>query len=325
MMVTTRQHYIVIFGIPQAFTLGAVLIAGACLVWPVQLLPFRALNSPAIDITLWIVEAVLYVGIALFFSRNAGGAIAGLVLGYIIRLAANALIFLLVSLPLADLFVFGGERGLLHALAVVIALLALSLSFRPLLVNIGLPQAKSPVKNGSKTRVAFDNRQLPTSARQQAQSRRSPGGQSEEVGEIISSEQGAALHPPADFNPILPREDVAGTLTIQTGILLDSVPEAKSILAPNYGISIRLAYIVPQLPRGTVWLTWRQVFEKGVPPMETVDTTRLEQQFINRWIRLSPRQYITQVPAIYFEKQKTTPAWMKLPAIEQEAEITFES
>lgn|GEM_PF-1931391 len=324
-MVTTRQHCIQTFGIPQVFTLGAVLIAGACLVWPVRLLPLRALNSPTVDVMLWVVEAVLYLAIALLFSRNANGAFVGVALGFIVRLAANALIFLLVSIPLADLFVFGGERGLLHALAIVIAMLALALSFHHLLANIGLPQAEPSVKNGGKTRVAFDTHPKPASIRQQAPSRTSPGRPSEEAGETMSSEQGTYLHPPADFNPILPREDVAGTLTIQASLILESVPEAKSILAPNYGISIRLACIVPQLPRGTVWLSWRQVFENGVPPMEKVDTARLEQQFINRWIRLSPRHYITQVPAIYFEKQKTKPAWMKLPAFEQEAEITFES
>jgi hypothetical protein len=142
-------------------------------------------------------------------------------------------------------------------------------------------------------------------------------------GETDTGEPATHLHPPADFNPILAREDITGTITLPASLILESVPEAKTILAPGYGLSIRLAYIVPQLPRGTVWLTWRQVFEKGVPPMPNKDTAKLEEEFINRWIRLFPRNYVLQVPSSYFNSTKTPPAWMKLPEIENESEITF--
>lgn len=317
-MVTTRQQYIQVFGTFQVFTLGTVLIIGACLAWPVQMIPLRPVNTPQADMALWIVETVLYLGFAAFFSRNINGTIAGFVLGFLLRLVASALMFLLVSIPLSKLFVIGGEQGLLHALATAIALLALTLSFRTLLANLGLVKIHTPVEPAGKTRIAFDNRSLPAS--------KSRAGA--KVPLVLPPEGAAAdsatcLRPPDDLKPILAQESITGSVTVPASLILESVPEAKSILIPGYGIDIRLAYLVPQLSRGTAWLTWRQVFEKGVPPMPNVDTTRLEQDFIGRWIRLAPRNYITQVPSSYFSTAKSTPVWMKLPPIEQEAEIVF--
>jgi len=325
-MVTTRQQYTEAFGIFQVFTLGTVLLVGACLAIPVQMLPLSMLSTPHADIALWIVETVLYLALAWGFSRNLVGALVGLGLGFGTRFVAGILIFLLSQTSFSELVVFGGRQGVFHLVAAVIAVLALLLSFRALLVNLGLAQTLAAEENGKKTRMAFDNRVLTPPPAKPAKPAHVPLVLSPEDAISSPTERPMThLQPPGDFNPILARDDVPGTITIPASVILESVPEAKTILTTGYGISIRLAYIVPQLPRGTVWLTWKQVFEKGVPPMANVDTARQEPEFISRWIRLSPKHYVTQVPSSYFKTKKTTPAWLSLPEVEQEAEITFKA
>ncbi|MHB0936767.1 MAG: hypothetical protein ACYDCO_23255 [Armatimonadota bacterium] len=325
-MVTTRQQYTEAFGIVQVFTLGTVLLVGACLAIPIQMLPLSMLSTSTADIVLWIVEAVLYLALSWWFSRNTVGVLVGVGLGLGTRFVANILIFLLSSTSFTELFAFGGRQGVAHMVAVVVAVLALVLSFRALLINLGIAQQLAPKDNEKKTRMAFDNRVLTPSPTRPPAPVHVPLVLSPEDGISTPTERPAThLQPPEDFNAIFAREDTPGTLTIPASVILESVPEAKTILAPGYGISIRLAYIVPQLPRGTVWLTWKQVFEKGVPPMANVDTARLEPEFISRWIRLSPKHYVTQVPSSYFKTKKTTPAWLSLPEVEQEAEITFKA
>lgn len=325
-MVTTRQQYTEAFGIFQVFTLGTVLLIGACLAIPVQMLPLRALSTPMADMAMWIAEVVLYLALAWWFSRNLTGAVAGLLIGFATRFASSVLIFLLSQISLAQIFTFDGRQGVFHLVAMVIALLALLLSFRPLLVNLGLAQTQAAEENGKKTRMAFDNRVLTPPPAKPAKPAHVPLVLSPEDAISSPTERPPThLQPPEDFNPIFARDDVPGTITIPASVILESVPEAKTILAPGYGISIRLAYIVPQLPRGTAWLTWKQVFEKGVPPMANVDTARLEPEFISRWIRLAPKHYVMQVPNSYFTTKKTTPAWLSLPEVEQEAEITFKA
>lgn len=325
-MVTTRQHYTEVFGIVQVFTLGTVLLVGACLAIPTQMLPLRALATPTADIAMWIAEVVLYLALAWWFSRSLNGAVAGLLIGFATRFVASVLIFLLSQISLAQIFTFDGRHGVFHLMAMVIALLALLLSFRPLLVNLGLAHTQATEESGKKTRMAFDNRVLTPASAKPAQPAHvplvlSPGDGTASTAAMPSTH----LQPPADFTPVLANEKVTGTITVPVSLILESVPEAKTILAPGYGVSIRLAYIVPQLQRGTVWLTWRQVFEKGVPPMPNVDIARLEPEFANRWIRLAPKHYVTQVPSSYFKTKKTPPAWLALPEVEQEAEITFKA
>lgn len=325
-MVTTRQQYTEAFGVFQAFTLGTVLLVGACLAMPIQMLPLRALTNPTADKAMWIAEAILYLVLAWWFSRNLIGAVTGLLIGFATRFAASTLIFLLSQITLTQIFTADGSKGVLHMVAVVIAVLALLLSFRALLVNLGLTHTQAAKDNGKKTRMAFDNRVLTSAPAKPSAPARVPLVLSPEDGISEITERPAThLQPPADFNPVYARDDVPGTLTIPASVILESVPEAKTILSPGYGIGIRLAYLVPQLPRGTAWLTWKQVFEKGVPPMANVDTARLEPEFTSRWIRLSPKHYVTQVPSSYFKTKKTPPPWLSLPEVEQEADITFKA
>jgi len=322
-MVTSRQHYTEVFGILHAFTLGTVLLVGACLAWPVQMLPLSSLNTPKADSALWIAEGVLYLLLSFLFARNLVGTIAGVVLGFVTRIAASALIFLLVPTNYSELFAFGGGRGLFHALAVIIAVLALAVSFRTLLANFSLSRLTAPAKGGGKTRFAFENRPLPSAAKPQATAKVPLVLPLEGETQTANGEPATHLYPPEDFTTILPRDDAIGTVTIPAAVILESVPEAKSILNPGYKINIRMSYIVPQLPRATVWLTWRQIFEKGAPPMPNVDTAKLEPEFQNRWVRIHARHYVTQVPRDYFQTKNPTPAWLKLPAVEQEADISF--
>lgn len=325
-MVTTRQQYTEAFGILQAFTLGTVLLVGACLAIPISMLPLRVLTTQQSDIALWVGEAVLYLVLAWLFSRKLTGALAGLGLGFATRLVASVLIFLLSKISLTQIFTFDGRQGIFHLVAVVEAVLALLLSYRALLVNMGIAQTMAPKDNGKKTRMAFDNRVLTPSPTKPPAPVHIPLVLSPEDGISTVTEKPAThLQPPVDFNPIFARDDMPGMITIPASVILESVPEAKTILTPGYGISIRLAYIIPQLPRGTAWLTWKQVFEKGVPPMANVDTSRLEPEFTSRWVRLSPKHYVTQVPSSYFKTKKTPPAWLSLPEVEQEAEITFKA
>ena len=303
--------------------LGTILLVGACTAPFLNMLtlPLSTSHMQLLDLALWIVEALLYLFLGWLFSRRMVGVVMAFALGFTTRILASMLIFLLVHAPFSALFSISSTYGLSHLLAIIIAVLALALSFRSLLMQFGLKPVQLMSPSGNRVRFSFENAAAvasKTTRQVKVPLVLSDGSDPQENGVPPTH-----LHPPDDFPPVLAKDDITGTIDIPASVILESVPEARHILNSAYAIPVRIAFFVPQLPRATVWLTWKQAFEKGVPSIPNVDTARLEPEFFSRWIRIPARYYVTQIPRQHFQATKTPPAWMKLREVEQEADIKF--
>ena len=314
-MATSRQHNEK-FGVPQLLALGALLLVGACLVPVLKIANPAQLNRP-LDLALWIVEGLAYLLLGWLLARQAAGAIFALALGFATRIVASVLISLLTKIPV---FAITGY-WIAHLLAVLIAVLALSISFRGLLRRTESTRA---TKAKDKVHFSFDRTtNAPRKAPDPITTPQVPLGMEELSFDDGATEQTMHLRPPEDFAPVLARNDITGTINIPASVILESVPEARSILNSASAVSVRLAVIVPQMSRATIWLTWQQAFDKGVPAIANIDTAKLEPEFYSRWIRVPARYYVLQVPQEHFKVKKVQPSWMQLPELENEAEITF--
>lgn len=323
----------------QLLILGALLFAGAIIGCVMTLVIHDIKGIPTLDIALWVVEGILYLVLAATFARQAAGAIGGLFLGFVTRLVASTLIALLARKP-ESIIAFDGQNWMLHAVAIVVTALAFVIVYRPWLSSMAggthrstsaaktsapsnAPAKHAPAKSGKNSQFNFNTRPAAPARNVSSSTPYMPGpplgGVNTGEGEDLPPTH---LRPPENFTPVLPREDVIGEVTIPGSIILESVPEAKGLITASTQARIRLAYIVPQLSRGTVWLFWQQVFERGVPSMMGEQVS--DGEFRGRWIAIPPRYYVPQVPRDDFTSVKTPPAWMNLPEVPQEAEIKFQ-
>jgi len=323
------------FGILQGFQLGTILVVGVIVSFillrmiPIDGQPMNAtLNRlfpitlfPWLPATLWGIEFLLYFGITWMIAAEALPALIGGVLGLIIRLLVSMGFSLVLSIKdhlsfsdvLADV---QGASWAYRALAIVIACIALNWPFYSLFAEgFSTKKATSPGKTVDRPKqFAFDTAKInrPSSA---------TGGYPSRT--IVKDELAPTtrqLTPPQEFVMPKPIDSVHGTVNIPLKVLVESIPDLEHLLAPETVAKIRLAFIVPQLSHGTIWLTWAQVFG------DTLKNThgRLDEEMQDRWLRLRPKHYVLQVPAELFTVHRVPPPWMRLAEVPQEQQFTVE-
>ncbi|MHB9022654.1 MAG: hypothetical protein ACYC7E_00545 [Armatimonadota bacterium] len=128
--------------------------------------------------------------------------------------------------------------------------------------------------------------------------------------------------PPEGFQECAPAREVAGTVVVLREVILESVPEAEPYLPKDHTIRIPLAFLIPQIGRPTYWLTWRQAMVADVPPPgQKYPPLPGSPELDDRWVRLSCRHVLQQIPPEYFTRNKRLPAWALIPEIPQEAQL----
>lgn len=315
----TAQHSPV-FGFSHLLILGIILVAGTLLSG--MLLPLYGQHASAMALPppdAIIVLVCWGVGAAAFF-----------VIGWSVRdlHPRAALLGLLAGLGLCAVLVGAmaltlGNRGHLswwealrqieggfywphQLLAAALAAVALLLTLRPALARLS-PIAIAP--SGTPGRAFAFAAALaiaePVTVR---------------VGIPTAQPDGGHLRPPDDFMPITPTENVFGAVTIPGHVVLASVPEAAVVITPDQSVTIRLAFLVPQLNRAVAWLTWQQIFNRE--PEGGGEPTALSLR--DRWVRIPAQYYVLQVPPEYYERKRTSSAWLSLPEVPQEANLRFE-
>jgi len=296
----------------QIFALGTIVLLGALLAVPLSTLG-NPLGDTAqqLDLGLFGAEVVLFLLISWLLSRKVLPTVIGLVAGLLARSVAAILIELLLrSKDMMTLFQPHGQYLIVHVLILATACMVLLIPLRGLLIS-GFTQvvAKGGTASKQQQQFYFSSRPAPTS---NLQLRTSPGRPGSDK---------THLSPPASFVTSYPRDDVTGLAHISVQLVLESVPEAAPYLKPDALIRVRLSYVVSQLSRGTVWLTWPQVFAKGLNDGAFTKSDYPEADFRDRWIRIPPKYYVKQVAQEYFSLTKRTPSWMRLPEVPQENQL----
>ena len=322
---TTQQE--TPFGLLHALTLGTLLFMGALFAVPLKYVVLPPI--PLLEAGLWGLEAVVFLLCAWLWSRHPLVTVIGLGLGLATRLVANLLILLLLRLPTGNLFGLDTQNSAYHAWAIVLAVLAYLLAYRGLLeARCGLSAPPAVVARGKAQTFAFNTAKAPPPAPPRPTSHPprivTAGGMTSSV--FVPEKKDAEpvlLAPPEGFVPVSLQSGVSGMVNLPAKVVLDSVPEAKGLMLPNSTLYIPMGYFTPQLPNATAWLTWQQIFEKGVGVTEAGEA-RKDANFLGRWVMVPPRYYVPQIASSYFSQKKTPPRWMSLPEVPQEAEIKFE-
>ncbi len=132
------------------------------------------------------------------------------------------------------------------------------------------------------------------------------------------------VHTPAEgFMPVHPTEGVFGMVAIPAATIIDSIPEAAKYLEGMTTVRVRLALFIPQLKKATAWLTWRQVAMQSEAERAT-ENDRPDVELLNRWVRIPPQVYVSQVPIEYFKVTTTAPVWMKQTPVTQEEQFPLD-
>jgi hypothetical protein len=338
-----------VFGVMQALSLGAILIFSALLIY----LPLHAVNVgdgplattisnllPVKEMTwlpmaLWGAEVAIYGIIGWMIARNVPGTLVAVVLGLVARLVICVLIGLLLSTPegkaLGDVLAnLHGKVWAYRVLAIVAAWATLQWPFhvllasgfgtaeRPAAAAASAAPAKAPAKAapkaGSGSGFAFSTTK--SSASRAVPSTAFPTRNTARMDEARPVH---TLTPPADFVMPKPLESLYGAVELPAKVILESVPEAEPFLTPDVPVRVRLALIAPQLMRGTVWVTWGQIFSDNAKAGRTPDD-----EIVDRWIRIRPKYYVSQVPRDLFTAQRTPPPWMRLSEVPQENQFSLE-
>jgi hypothetical protein len=326
------------FGLIHGFSLGTLLLLSALLAVPLHklgwdwsishLIPYHGLGG-----IFWGVELVLYAVLAWVLSRHLLVTFCGPILGLITRFIVTFLIGLLVSAqsdkPLSDiLLMLDREMWLYRVVAILMTAVIMLFPFRQTFQSgFGLLAMPSSGKGGGKTPSATGNKSKQFSFASKAPhtgnyqvTRSSPQGAPSAAPAAAPTRQ-HILTPPEGVTPVIPRDNVFGAVSVPASVVLQCVPEAQPFLETDRPVSIHLAYLVPQMPRGTAWLLWQQIFSGGAG---TRADGGADAGIRDRWVRISPKYYITQVPREYFEMQRTPTAWMRLPEVPQEQQFHFD-
>jgi len=297
----------------------------------VQNLPLPAFTAAA----LWGVEVVLYALFAGLWSRQALLTVLGIGLGVATRLAANLLIFLLLRVELGTLFKTDNTYWLFHLWSIVLTGLIFLLAYKALIEDLCAILVPTATTATASKKFAFNDK----AAAPAAEATAPPLPTAKPVKHVAPSatmtpifvtdtkkseeKVSTLLAPPEGFVPVTPLAGVTGTISLPAKVVLDSVPEAKNLLLANSTVHVPMSYLLPQLPRGTAWLTWQQVFERGLGVTEQGEA-RKDTEYQGRWVRIPPKYFVPQLAQSYFTAKKTPPRWMSLPEVPQEAEIRFE-
>lgn len=324
-----------LFGIIPAFTFGTILLAGVLLAVPLGVMHVNGGASlaavvsqhtpaallPWLDTLLWGIAIIAYFTISWFVSgKKLLVGIGGLVFGIILLLVTDIIIASLISArsgqPTSTIIMAMGQSSwLLGALGVITSFMLLAFPCRGLLVNgFGLlPTDRSVAATAPERNFSFTARAntgpLPTT-----------------IPHPRAQDAQPQLAPPESFVLVTPLEGVYGLVTIPVELICASVPEAAGVLIADVPVRIRLSYIVPQLRRATIWLTWQQIFPTGGDdPNRRQGPGRSDTRFQGRWVRIPAKSYVPQVPREYFTVPKVAPlSWMKQPAVPQELQFLQE-
>lgn len=305
------------FGVAQLVSLVLISLGSCLLAYILQALSSGAeslgaaiSNGLPADIlapALWGVEIALFLAIAIIIARkDILSAIIVAVLGFLLRFGLLSLFALIVTSSTKTSFTaaFGQMQGELWVfrLLAILSSAAVLLALRPALAGVSSLPTETPTREEPK-RFAFAPKAAPnienvtpTRANKQAQHH-------------------VTLNPPEGFTPVVPRENVTGMVTIPASVIIESIPEVGQLFEKDAEVGVRLALLVPQLPAATAWLTWQQFDirreESGHTQLETANLR-------DRWVRIPPRYYITQVPPEYFARQQRPTPWMSYPEVPQE-------
>lgn len=303
------------FGLMQVFALGTIVLFGALLAVPMRLVPqvLTPASASTLDHGLWAVEVLLYLGIAWMLSRKALPTLYGVLVGLAVRFITGILISVLLHHPGPLTAQFQIDLWLVHLLIIVTVSLGLLLPLRGI-ITAGFTTAGAVVNGKKPQQFYFTKKPAQTSSFKI----RSTNSKPEEPVEIDY------LMPPDDFSPIFPRDDIFGMANVPAKVVLESIPEAEGIIKADGVVRIRLAYLVPQLNRSTLWLTWQQIFAKGASDGALTGAEFTETEFRDRWVRLPAKYYVTQVPREYYTGTKTPPSWLRLSEVPQEHNLKFE-
>ena len=322
------------FGVLHILVLGILLFMGALCAVPLQQIPaLQSLPVPSFIATaLWGLEVVLFALFAFLWTRQPLLTVIGIGLGVFTRLLANLLLLLLLpQRPIATLFTPDSAYWLYHLWAIILTCLAFVLAYKALIEDLNGLLVPKVVKASAPKQFAFNAKPTapPPDPHPVAKPVAKPATPAATSTPIFLTEKKAPekvstiLAPPEGFVPVALQNGVNGTVSVPAKVILESVPEAKNLLMANSTIHVPLGYITPQLPRGAAWLTWHQVFERGLGVTEQGEG-RKDVEFQNRWVCIPPQYFVTQISQSFFTSRKTPPRWMSLPEVPQEAEIKFE-
>ncbi len=107
-------------------------------------------------------------------------------------------------------------------------------------------------------------------------------------------------------------------------VVLESVPESKEFLEPDTLVNFPIAYLIPQLHRGTAWLTWEQLFGRSGAESANPIPVEREAEFRHRWVRLYAKYYVSQIPPELFNSKKSAPSWFRQTEVPQEHGVKFD-
>ncbi|HOF87521.1 MAG TPA: hypothetical protein PLZ36_05370, partial [Armatimonadota bacterium] len=321
------------FGLMQGFSLGTLLLLGGLLAVPMVKFGWARTISDLAPATLipllvgllWLLEVLLYALIAGLLSRNLLVALSGAVLGFITRFVVFLLMGILVSsqngVEFSETLIgMDGSSWAYRALAMLVTGTMLLLPFRRMLqTGYGLIDAPAPAPSVSRAKQFSFASKAPRTGHYQIV-RSAPATPAAPAPAAPAAPRHPVVQPPENFTPAIPRDNVFGTVSVPASVILASVPEAQPFLEAEKPVTIHLAYLVPQLQRCTAWLIWQQIFSApgggARPTGEQADAGVRD-----RWVKISPKYFITQVPREYFEIQRIPPAWMRLPAVPQESQF----
>lgn len=340
-----------IFGVIQGFSLGTLLLLGALLAVPLDKLNIIHNISNLVskeNLTtfiglLWLIEAGVYALIAGLLARHMLIALSGPVMGIMIRFIISLLIGVIISSQNAialDKTLQGMDSTSwgFRLLAMLMTCAIFLFPFRRLF-QTGFGLLTSPATAPSLSRpkqFSFASkaprtghyqivRSTPVAAHQSssAAAPAAPASSAASSAAAPAASRRPVVTPPESFVPVIPRDNVFGTVSVPASVILASVPEAAPFLDADKPVSIHLAYLVPQLSRCTAWLLWQQIFSApgggNRPTSEQADAGVRD-----RWVKMSPKYFITQVPREYYEMQRIPPAWMRLAEVPQESQFNTE-
>lgn len=335
------------FGLTQLLTLSTLVVAGVVLAvfllvihvghTTLSAAMIKAIPPSAavlIAITLWVMEILIYALLAWSPSENGLVTLIGIFIGLLTRAAVSIILALVVSNVREasfsqTLWDMGERLWPFRIVAILVAITALAIPFRRSLEdgfgligkrkNLKSPTAKESTKNATtpntKTHFTFASTRAPVPV--VVRQVEPPPPQSEEHPEYLA--------PPRNAPPLPPRESIQGFIEVPRSLILECIPEASWAIGTNGTVPVRLAYVVPQLPRSTVWVTWGQLFEGTVNEAGQRDGDPARVKLRDRWVRIPAKYYIGQVPGEHFQVRKTLPSWLQLPEVAQERDVSIGS
>jgi hypothetical protein len=333
-----------IFGVIQGFSLGTLLLLSpllAVMLDKFQLIDMVSKTVPAASLgtfsgILWLVEAAVYAIIAGVMARHVLIALAGPVLGVMLRFIISLLIGVIISTQNTQELdkTLQGMDGASWGFRLLAILMTCAIFFFPLrrLFQTGfgmMAGPAAPVNSSRSKQFSFANKAPRTGHYQIVRSSTpAPSATAAAPSATPSTAPSASRHsvltPPENFVPVIPRDNVFGTVSVPAAVVLASVPEAAPFLEADKPVTIHLAYLVPQLSRCTAWLLWQQIFSAPGGGGARALGEQADAGVRDRWVKISPKFFITQVPQEYYQMQRIPPAWMRLAEVPQESQFNNE-